>query len=49
MLVRSWHCHNMKSDRRLTPDVRTRRSSGGSVAVKVWAVNVEGVMVLGEG
>src|ERR1700753_853850 len=28
--VFSWHCHNMKSLKRLTPDVRIRSSGGGA-------------------
>ena len=38
----------MKSLRRSTPDVRIRRSRGGSEAVKRWEVIAEEVMVSGD-
>ena len=39
----------MKSDRRSTPDVRIKRSSGGSFAVNMCLESVAGVMSSGEG
>lgn len=38
----------MKSDRRSTPDVRTKRSSGGSFAVNMCLESVVGVMSSGD-
>lgn len=37
----------MKSDSRVTPDVRISRSSGGFPAVNMWFVSVSSVMLSG--
>ena len=47
MSVRSWHCQSMKSLSRSTPEVRMRRSRGGSEAVNIWSVRVFAVIVSG--
>ena len=39
----------MKSERRSTPEVRTRRSNGGSLAVNMCSEIVLGVMSSGDG
>ena len=39
----------MKSDRRATPEVRSRRSRGGLSAVNMFLVRVEEVMKSGDG
>ena len=39
----------MKSESRSTPEVRTKRSKGGSLAVNICLERVEGVMSSGEG
>lgn len=49
ILVSSWACQSMKSESLSTPEVRIRRSSGGSEAVKRWDVIVAGVISSGEG
>lgn len=43
-----WHCQRRKSLNRLTPDVRTRMSTGGSPAVYIRAVSESVVMLAGE-